>query len=402
MHKTKKRRNSLNSSAKHKKKLVVLTSRFPFPLEKGDKLRAFYQIIELSKVYDIHLIALSEIELKEEWKGEVKKYCKSLHIFRLNKFQKLLGTALQLLTNKPFQVGYFTNYGIKRQVNQLLKEIVPDHIYCQLVRPAEYVKNYHACPKTIDYMDALSKGIHRRIALAPWYKRPFFKAEYQRLRNYEHKIFDYFEHHTIITAQDREMIFHKDRNKIAIIPNGVSPAFFNYEQEQEVRKDLVFTGNLSYPPNIEACLYLGQNIMPALPELQLQISGANPANELKGLKNKNIEITGWVDDIRSAYASAKIFVAPMFIGTGLQNKLLEAMAMGLPCITTTLANNALGATDKESILIANTKEEFVEAIQNLLENKELYTHIQRNAKAFVNDNFNWHSSSMRLIDLMNT
>ena len=392
----------MNSSAKHKKKLVVLTSRFPFPLEKGDKLRAFYQIIELSKVYDIHLIALSEIELKEEWKGEVKKYCKSLHIFRLNKFQKLLGTALQLLTNKPFQVGYFTNYGIKRQVNQLLKEIVPDHIYCQLVRPAEYVKNYHACPKTIDYMDALSKGIHRRIALAPWYKRPFFKAEYQRLRNYEHKIFDYFEHHTIITAQDREMIFHKDRNKIAIIPNGVSPAFFNYEQEQEVRKDLVFTGNLSYPPNIEACLYLGQNIMPALPELQLQISGANPANELKGLKNKNIEITGWVDDIRSAYASAKIFVAPMFIGTGLQNKLLEAMAMGLPCITTTLANNALGATDKESILSANTKEEFVEAIQNLLENKELYTHIQRNAKAFVNDNFNWHSSSMRLIDLMNT
>ncbi|SFT55119.1 sugar transferase, PEP-CTERM/EpsH1 system associated [Lishizhenia tianjinensis] len=390
----------MNSSATHKEKLVVLTSRFPYPLEKGDKLRAYYQMIELAKVYDIHLLALTEIELKDEWIKEVEKYCKAIHVFKLNKVQKLFGTALQLLTNKPFQVGYFTNYGVKKQINQLLKAIEPDHIYCQLVRPAEYVKNYHACPKTIDYMDALSKGIHRRIALAPWYKRPFFKAEYQRLRNYEHKIFDYFEHHSIITAQDREMIFHKDRNEIAIIPNGVSPSFFNFQHKEEPTKDLVFTGNLSYPPNIEASLYLGQHIMPALPKLSLQISGANPVQEIKALENKQIEVTGWVDDIRTAYASAKIFVAPMFIGTGLQNKLLEAMAMGLPCITTTLANNALGAKDKHSILIANTEAEFIAAVETLLTDNTLYQHIQGNARTFVNNNFNWHSSSMRLIDLM--
>lgn len=255
----------MNSSVGHKKKLVVLTSRFPFPLEKGDKLRAYYQIIELSKVYDIHLIALTEIHVKEEWLQELTKYCSAIHTFTINKFQKILGAGLQLLTQKPFQVGYFTNYGIKRRINSLLHHIQPHHIYCQLVRPAEYVKNYHACPKTIDYMDALSKGIHRRIALAPWYKRPFFKAEYQRLRNYEHKIFDYFEHHTIITAQDREMIFHKDRAKIAVIPNGVSPAFFDYPAVNTKEQDLVFTGNLNYPPNIEACLYLGNKIMPAYP-----------------------------------------------------------------------------------------------------------------------------------------
>ena len=135
-------------------------------------------------------------------------------------------------------------------------------------------------------------------------------------------------------------------------------------------------------------------------KLKLQISGANPAAELRNIQNSNITVTGWIDDIRDAYANAQIFIAPMFIGTGLQNKLLEAMAMGIPCITTSLANNALGAVHNQSILIANTQEEFIDAIQRLKRDQELYNNIKLEARKFVNKNFNWHSSSVRLIELM--
>ena len=400
LHQIKKRRNFLKSSQTYKPKLIVLTSRFPYPLEKGDKLRAYYQLEELNNNYDLHLIALTEIDIKKEWENEVAKFCKHIYIFKLSKIEKYFGTLLQVFTQKPFQVGYFTSQSKAKKINRLLGKIQPDHIYCQLIRPAEYVKDYHACSKTIDYMDALSKGIERRMEKASWFKKWFFKLEFDRLKNYEHKIFDYFEHHTIITAQDREMIFHKERARIKIIPNGVAPIFFNYSKKIEKKTDLLFTGNLSYPPNVEACKYLKEAIMPLLPEFKLQISGANPAAELRNIQNSNITVTGWIDDIRDAYANAQIFIAPMFIGTGLQNKLLEAMAMGIPCITTSLANNALGAVHNQSILIANTQEEFIDAIQRLKRDQELYNNIKLEARKFVNKNFNWHSSSVRLIELM--
>lgn len=377
---------------------MVITSRFPFPLEKGDKLRAYYQIKELAAFYDVHLIALTEHLVSEEHQNELDAYCKSIQLIHIGFLERWFFTFLQLFGNKPFQIGYFTSYRKKRKVNQLLQDLKPDHIYCQLVRPAEYVKDYHACEKTIDYMDALSKGIERRVETASWYKKPFFKAEFERLKQYEHKIFDYFEYHSIISEQDKHVIFHKERSKINVIPNGVDEAFFSYSTNKSKEFDLVFTGNMNYPPNIEASKFLANQILPHLSGARLVLAGANPADEIKKLHTSNITVTGWVEDIKAVYLSGKIFVAPMFIGTGLQNKLLEAMALGIPCITTTLANNALQAIPNESILIADTKEAFLEAINRLMKDEKNRERIAQNGKAFVLENYNWQSATKLLID----
>ncbi|MCH9823237.1 MAG: glycosyltransferase, partial [Bacteroidetes bacterium] len=112
------------------------------------------------------------------------------------------------------------------------------------------------------------------------------------------------------------------------------------------------------------------------------------------------EITGWVDDIRVAYDEAKIFVAPLMLGSGLQNKLLEAMAMGLPCITTPLANNALGAIPEEEILIANNEAEFKTQIERLLSDANLYDKLATNGHAFVTKNYNWQACNKRLVDVI--
>jgi glycosyltransferase involved in cell wall biosynthesis len=312
-----------------------------------------------------------------------------------------LGAFFQLFGKRPIQVGYFHNWRIQRKVNQKLSEIQPDHIYCQLIRVSEYVKNYHDCPKTIDYMDALSKGIERRAEKESIIKRWLFNLEYKRLVNYENSIFSYFEYHTIISEQDRQHIFHAQRQNITIIPNGVSEVFFeNYSSVK--RYDIVFTGNMSYPPNVEAALYIVQELLPMLPKtVNLLLSGATPAHEVVALQSERVMVTGWVDDIRESYAQGKLFVAPMFIGTGLQNKLLEAMAMGLPCITTTLANNALRAIPYESILIANSKEEFIDKVNELLSNEELNQQIAANGKRFIETHYRWSECTKELIEIIN-
>lgn len=387
-------------SSKKYKKLVVFTSRFPFPLEKGDKLRAYHQIKELSNSFEIHLFSITEHKVKSDHLEELKKYCKEVHTFHLSPLKKWFGAFVNLFDKKPIQVGYFYNWSIHKNVKRLLAQIKPDHIYTQLIRSSEYVKNYHDCPKTIDYMDALSKGLERRSETARGFKKWIFQLEYKRLMDYENSIFEYFENHTIISEQDRKFIFHKDKEQITVVPNGVDTDFFKVNSTTK-SADLVFTGNMSYPPNITASKYIVNDILPLLEEdVKIILAGANPSKEVLALQSNQVEVTGWVDDIRTSYTAAKVFVAPMFIGTGLQNKLLEAMAIGVPCITTTLANNALGAEENKEILIANDAQSFRSKIIELLQDEEKSATISENAKLFVEKNYDWKPVTRKLIELI--
>jgi glycosyltransferase involved in cell wall biosynthesis len=386
-----------------KDKLVVLLSRFPYPLEKGDKLRAFHQIAELSKTFDIYLIAITEKEIASEHHQQLALFCKEIHPVRITNRSILFNLFLSFISNKPFQSGYFFSYRGKNKVDLLLKSIRPNYIYSQLIRTSEYVKNYHACPKTIDYMDALSKGIERRIDKAPWYLKWIFRSEAKRLKNYERVIFDYFEHKTIISDQDREFILHPNRNEIVSIPNGIDERFFNFTKTQ-ARYDLVFIGNLSYAPNVEAVEYIATALLTKNKQLTCLISGATPHPTIQKIARTTaqIELQGWIDDIREAYVSGKIFIAPMMIGTGMQNKLLEAMALGIPCITTTLANNAIQAIHNEHILVANTTDEFLAAINDLLTDQELYKRIATNGQAYIRENYSWKKSTQELAALISS
>jgi glycosyltransferase involved in cell wall biosynthesis len=305
------------------------------------------------------------------------------------------------LSKKPLQVGYFYSYRGHLKIKHILKEVEPKYIYCQLIRVSEYVKNYHACPKTLDYMDALSVGMERRISKASIPAKWLFGTESKRLKNYERAIFDYFETKTIISEQDRDLIFHPNNQKIKCIPNGIDSSFFD---ELQIKKefDLVFIGNLSYAPNVEAVEFIAKHILAQNKNLTCLISGATPNLAIQKICKNSSQITlqGWTEDIRSAYCKGKIFVAPMMIGTGMQNKLLEAMALGIPCITTSLANNAIKAIHGESIYVANTKQAFLDGINHMLSSSELYSNIQQNARDFVFKNYSWKSSTYPLIELI--
>lgn len=385
-------------------KLFVLLSRFPYPLEKGDKLRAFHQIKELSKQHEIVLCALSDQKVEQSSIDKLQEYCKVIHIIRLPKWKIYWNLFWQLLfTDKSLQVVYFYNKSAQKKINRIIAEYQPDHIYGQLIRVAEYIKNI-PIPKTLDYMDALARGMERRIAQSPFYIKWFLTTETTRLKRYEHQIFDTFDHLTIISEQDKNLIVHIKNDAIQIIPNGVDYEMFKFQENTEKKYDLIFTGNMAYPPNIDSVIYLVNEVMPLVwkkyPTIKLVIAGAEPDKKVLQLASKNVEVTGWVKDITTYYAAAKIFVAPMQIGTGLQNKLLEAMAMKLPCVTSQLANNALGAEHQNSILIGNQPEEYYEHIISLLENKNLYNNIATSGYDFVKKNYTWEGTTQKLNELI--
>lgn len=378
-------------------KLLVLTSRIPYPLDKGDKLRAYHQLKYLAQKHDVLLCSLGDA--KKEDIEHLKTICQ-VKTFKLNKLGMLINLFFGLFSNKPYQVKFFYQYKIYKKLRKQISEFKPDHIFCQLIRCAEYVKNYHDIPKTLDYMDAFSKGMERRIEHSNFLMKPFVRAEHKRLLRYENLMFEYFENKTIISEQDRGFIFHKNRKNIYIVSNGVDVDYFSLKSTQKIF-DVVFVGNLNYPPNVNACLYIVNKILPLLSaNTKVLLSGATPSQQVQNLASNQVEVRAWVEDIRESYASGEVFVAPMFTGTGLQNKLLEAMAMQLPCITTPLVNTALLAEDKKEVIIALDEHQFAEGIKALLSDEVKKDNLAINGREFVQENYSWDAFNQKLDNII--
>ncbi len=379
-------------------RLVFVLSRVPWPLDKGDKLRAYFQMKELAKRHEITLIALSEGEVHKEAKAKLSEFCSEIYFFKLNAFSRFFNIGAAFLSGRPFQCGYFFNATVKKRISKLINTGEYDAAFFQLVRTAEYAKGTKL-RKVIDYQDALSAGLKRRAERAGTFMRLLLKTEYKRMLRYERKIFELFDERTIITESDRAAIAHPAREEIHVIANGVDTERF-YPREIRKKYDVIFAGNMSYPPNVDAAVFLVKEILDKVkkkvPGVKLLIAGANPAKEVLRLASDNVTVSGWVDDIGEAYASARVFTAPMRIGSGLQNKLLEAMATKLPAVTTPLANKALKAKAGKEIMIGETAEKLAENIAALLNDSALYNSVAQAGFDFVKKNYSWESTVMKL------
>lgn len=383
-------------------KLLVVLPRFPYPLEKGDKLRAYNHIRYLSHHNEIILCAINQGQVPAEHLDQLRPFCKSIHILQIDKLSIFSNLIRAFFRGIPFQAGYFYSRTNHSKLKQIIRDEKPDRIFCQLLRVAEYVRD-ESIPKTIDYQDVFSKGIQRRINKVNPFFRPVFRMEYRRLLNYEKALFDIFDHKTIISVPDRDLIPHPDREKIHIIPNGVDHDFFT-PMEMEKKYEIVFIGNMSYPPNVDAAEYLAQKVLPLVqkqkPRAKLLLAGATPAKRVQDQESEFVHVTGWVDDIRECYAQAKIFIAPMQIGTGLQNKLLEAMSMKIPCITSKLANSALCAKDGVEILIGENPADYAAHILKLLDDQAFADRIAEAGHQFVLENYDWEKATEKLDDII--
>lgn len=370
-------------------KILYLTSRFPYPLEKGDKLRAYHQIKELSKLNEIHLVCIVDDDPWSEHIEKVAIYTTSIRTITITPFERYFSIFKAIWSGLPFQIAWFYSDTIKRLINQIVLEVNPDHCFCQLTRMAEYSKNLR-CKKTLDYMDSFGVSMYRRADIAGFPYSWLYKKEAERMIEYEALISRSFDHLTIISEQDKSHFNFTGADMIQVVGNGISEEFTECRLVVEKKYELVFIGNMSYLPNVESAEYLVKKILPGLPsDFRLLIAGVNPNRRVLSLRSDCVLISGWVEDIRHSYLEGKIFVAPMWSGTGQQNKIIEALSLGIPCITTRAVNNAIGADPDKEIIIAESNQEFIKAILMLLSDDQKYRSLQENGRKFIKQNFDW-------------
>ena len=382
-------------------RILVLLPRFPYPLDKGDKLRAYHQIAELSKRHEVYLFALSHTKVNHDDYDHLHKYYTAIDYVQIHWWESAWGIIKAILAGQPLQLGYWNSTQARHAYNQWEKQVQPDVVYCQMVRTIPTVKD-SSCRKVLDFQDALSLNTRRRMERSHGLWRLILRYEYKALQRTEQQALSFFSQTTIISATDRNAI----SPSVNIVPNGVDTNYFSTKQSTPSKKHtIVFTGNMSYAPNVDAARWLVKEIMPLVWKqcpygVNVLIAGADPKPAVKALAGPKVTVSGRLDDIREAYASAKIFVAPMRIGSGMQNKLLEAMSMGLPCVTTTLAATPLGATNWEHLLVGDNAEELADLIVTL-GIEELHDSIAEGGNRFVKENYSWPAAVQPLENILN-
>ena len=387
-------------------KILVVLPRFPYPLEKGDKLRAYHQILELSKRHEIHLFAVSHSKVTPEQRAALEPYCKTISVVTPTRFTSWFNILRNYFRSKSLQMGYWDSARARCAVKDLAKKIKPDVVYNQMVRTVPLVARLQV-PKVMDFQDALSMNTERRMEQSRGLLRSILHYEFKMLRSTEYNAFKIFDALTIISETDADAIPHKRNGDIHIVRNGVD---FDYFAPQPLSPSapqplntIVFCGNMQYAPNIDAARYLVNDIMPLVwqkrPEARLVLAGATPTAAVRRLASPRVEVTGSVPDIRPYYAHSRLFIAPMRLGSGLQNKLLEAMAMGVPCVTTPIANEALGATPGTHLLVGNSPQELASHILSLLADPARAQALSAAALDYVHQNYSWPAAVQPLEDI---
>ena len=393
-------------------KVVVLASRFPFPLAKGDKLRLYHHLRLLSDSLDLYLIVTCESLPSPQELAELKPYCKRVTAYTISETQRKRAILLNLWSEMPLQVRYFYNKHVHLHILRDIHQIKPDHIHCFLLRMAPYLDEIeHPCTKSIDFMDSMKLNDLGGQYLRGFPKRLLRNRERANTARYEQRIAEKITNSTIISRRDREMFDPKVRDNMTIVSNGVDVDFYHPgNRKNDPEYDIVFCGNLSYQPNLEAIQYLFERIIPLLSGMKILIAGADlkedRAEHLRQLfdaKNNGhnqLHLLGYQEDLRSVYFSGRCMLVPIFSGSGQQNRVLEAMACGIPCITSSFVATGLNAPEKDVLLVANDPPAFVSHLKDLLSHPGKRKTLASSARDFIERNFSWSVNTMLLQEMI--
>lgn len=381
-------------------KILAVLPRFPWPLEKGDKLRAFYQLKTLAQRHEVHLACLNDNDVDEQARAQLN-FCKSITVVRHGRTRiiwNLLGSPFR---SEPLQVCYYQSPELRKVLSQLIERLEIDVVFVQLVRMGMNLPFSDKCAWYLDYMDAFSIGMSGRARQGSWWKRWGALIEAARLKRYEAAIATHFDGYSIISDRDAAAFPAELRRDIMILPNGVGESFLEIPAKPiEKQYDLVFFGNMGYQPNIQSARFLMEEVVPLL-HLQgilpkICLAGARPAAAIRCYAGDDVTVTGFVDDIRVCVLQSRLAIAPIVGGQGLQNKLLESMALGVPTLTSTLAHEAISAKAGEDIVVCAKPEEYADRIAFLLTNPHEAEAIGKSGKAYVERNYRWEAVNRRL------
>ena len=400
------------------KRLLFVAHRIPYPPNKGDKIRSFNELKFLSHHYSVDLLSLVDNPTDLKYVTDLKHYCDRVKVWQLNSKSATIKGGWALLAGRSLSSRYFYVKEMQTTFDSWLQEREYDAVFCFSSSMAEYIFRSQAFSKhssgksprlIMDLCDVDSDKWRQYAQNSIFPLKLLYGIESRRLKAYESRIQGIFDHTVLVSSGEAELFRANcpGCKNLSVIANGVDHSYFSPASETTVIEPnnkpptILFTGTMDYPVNISGVLWFVRNVWPQLiqkyPTLKFYIVGNNPVAEVLLLaKKSNIIVTGFVDDIRDYYKRADVFVAPLHLGRGVQNKVLEAMAMGIPTITTSKANAGIQGNAGEHLLIADTADAFINAISCLLNDREQAARMGSAARDYVVSHFDWDVNMQKL------
>lgn len=372
----------------------------------GATLPIYHLIKNLGKQYAIHLISFDSgkyslnniINYLDKWDTlPIPEY--------LSIKDQLKYTAKNMLSLTNLHVHSFLNYYYRDDMYKLIKSSLDKENFDIIITDmpmAFYVKN-STLPRIVYAFDAVSNYNYNMYQKATGItSKIYWYLNYLKIHNYE-KIYNKFNACIVVNNKDKMLLKEDIHTSIHVIPNGVDTSFFKNENKVQEPK-LVFLGDMSTPPNNDAVKYFVENIYPLIikeKEINFYIVGRNPSEYIQSLnQKKNIIVTGAVEDVRKYLEPGTIFITPMISGTGIKNKILEAMSMGLPVVSTSIGISGIDATNKKEFMLADDITDYKDIIIKLINDEKLRKNIGFNARIFVENNYSWKTSMKELDNII--
>ncbi len=355
--------------------LLFLMQRLPYPLIKGEKIRNWHILNYLTKWYDVHFGCLLDDPADAQHVDTVRALCKDLYAPPLDRRLAKLTCTSGLLTGEALSVTFFRDRGLRRWVERVAAEVKPEMIFVNSSNMAPYILDL---PRTgrrvVELGDVDSEKFHSYSETAGSPLRQIYRREWRKVEKLERRVALECDNSVFVTETEAALFRSKvpeAADKIVGISNGVDHAYFDPALEFAPPFDpgppaFVFTGTMDYIPNIDAVVWFANEVMPLirrpLPAARFFIVGSNPAEEVKRLaKLDGVTVTGRVPDVRPYVFHATAAVGPMRIARGIQNKVLEAMAMGKPVIVTSAALEGIDAVPGREVILADDATTFADA-----------------------------------------
>jgi len=388
--------------------ILFLSLRCPFPPNRGDRIRNYYFIKYLAETHRVTLISFIESENEIRDAQPLEQFCQRIEYVPFDRGEAFVRSALGFFSAQPLQVHYWRSQRMQQKIEQVLAEDQFDLIHAHLFRMGQYISDREQIPKVLDLCDSLALNLNRRSKLDRSFRLPLLKLEEYRVRRYEVEMVQSFDRGLVVADCDYDYLLEQNPDlQLTVIPVGVDLSYFSSVETSEAavspNQHLLFTGTMNYFPNVDAVRYFHDRILPLirrhLPSVHLSIVGTNPDESIQQLASDKVTVTGAVPETRPYFEQATVFVSPMRSGSGLQVKHLEAMAMGVPIVTTTLGASGLDAVAGEHLLVAETPQAFAEQTIGLLQNDARRKKVGLAGQTLIRQKYDWRILGRRLDDV---
>lgn len=389
-------------------RILFLVHRIPYPPNKGDKIRSYNLLQYLVKNHEVYLGSLIDEAADIQHTKSLQNMVKEFIFEAINPKLKKICCLTSLFQKRSISVCYFYSNKLQQSIDNLLERVEFDVLICFSSPMAEYYfrstykkRTTKSLIKIMDLIDVDSYKWAQYAERSSGLKRLVYRHEAHYLSQYEHRIAETFNHLLVVSEQEKNIFLQGlAATNLHAVTNGVDLYFFNpdHPQRYQTRKPmLVFTGVMDYWPNIEGVFWFVERILPriraAFSNVTFYIVGSRPTTEIKNLeRTEGIVVTGFVEDIRDYLAAASVCVVPLRIARGIQNKILEAMAMRKPVVTTLQAFEGIKAVPDEDIIAAESEENFAAAVIDLLRNPSHAQKIGERARLCVETYYSWENN----------